>query len=210
MTLTDGRVWLSAMGSDARVEGHTVGGIVELFSDATPHPSRLRIGDDTLAVIRRGKRVGLRVYAPENPRRLAFRGLRWYPVDPAYRIVARFVPYARPKTLLITNVLGDVRAAPCPGYAEFRLDGRVCRLDAEDQGATFFFNFGDRTNAHGTYGAGRFLDAPKPKGGRIVLDFNRATNPPCAFTDFATCPLPPKGNALPVAVRAGARDGHAE
>ncbi len=186
------------------VDGRWTTGIVEMRSDSDAHPSRLVVNGKVVTVIRRGKRFGLRVYDPANARRRAFRGLRWYPVDARYRIVARFVPYAKPKTLWITNVLGDVRSAPSPGYADFRLKGRTLRLDAEDHGSSYFFNFGDGTNNRTTYGAGRFLDAAKPKGGTITLDFNRATNPPCAFTDFATCPLPPKQNHLSIEIPAGA------
>lgn len=210
-TLLSGKVYFSPEpAGGATVDGRPVGGMVEIRSDAESHPGELRVGNDVVTVIRRGSRIGLRIYDPSNPRRKAFRGLRWYPIDPAYRIVARFVPYPKPKTLMITNVLGDVSPVSCPGYAEFRIGGQVCRLDAEPEGPTYFFNFGDRTNNRTTYGAGRFLNAAPPSKGQIVLDFNRAVNPPCAFTDFATCPLPPKQNVLPVAIPAGALNGHPE
>ena len=179
-----------------------------LRSDAQGAPDRVRVGSLTLTVIERGKRIGFRVSDSEAPRREAFRSLRWYPVDARYRIDARFIPYRWPKALWITNVLGDVRRAECPGYAEFRVAGKTVRLDAEGADGGLFFNFRDATSGRETYGAGRFLDAEGPKKGRVVLDFNRATNPPCAFTDYATCPLPPRQNSLSVPIRAGALNGH--
>jgi uncharacterized protein (DUF1684 family) len=209
-TLAAGKVVVRfTEGTEGLVNGHRVRA-AELRSDAEGAPDRLQVGRLNLTVIQRGKRIGFRVVDPEAPRRKAFKGLRWFPIDPKYRVVARFVPYKTPKNLQILNVLGDTRNANCPGYALFRLNGKTVRLDAEDAGDGLFFNFRDRTCGTLTYPAGRFLDAPKPKNGTVILDFNRATNPPCAFTDFATCPLPPRQNDLPVAVRAGALDGHSD
>lgn len=208
--LRDRKVFLQAEPSArVTVNGRPASG-GELKSDAKDSPDRIKVGRLTLTVIERGERIGFRVVDPEAPRRKAFRGLRWFPVDPSYRIVARFVPYPTPKTIPIMNVLGDVRQAKFPGYATFRLRSKTVKMMGEDTGDGLFFNFRDLTSARETYGAGRFLDAPKPKNGQVILDFNRATNPPCAFTDFATCPLPPRGNFLNVAIRAGALNGHPE
>lgn len=179
-----------------------------LRSDAEGAPDRIKVGSLVMTVIQRGKRIGFRLIDPEAPRRKSFKGLHWFPVDASLRVVADFVPYAKPKPMFITNVLGDVRETQCPGYARFKINGQTFRLDAEDQGDTYFFNFRDLTGRTVSYPAGRFLDAPRPVKGKIVLDFNRAYSPPCAFTDYATCPLPPAGNDLKVAIRAGEMNGH--
>jgi uncharacterized protein (DUF1684 family) len=110
--------------------------------------------------------------------------------------------------LPITNILGDTELSPNPGYVEFKIAGKTHRLEAIDAGDELFFNFKDLTNGAKTYGAGRFLYAKAPKNGQVTLDFNQAVNPPCAYTAFATCPLPPKANYLQVAIEAGELKTH--
>ena len=143
----------------------------------------------------------------KSPARAAFKGLRYFPIDPRYRVVARFVPHAAPVMLDIPTVLGTVESMPSPGYASFELPGAAqpLRLDAvlEPGETELFFIFRDATAGKTTYGAGRFLYAAPPVDGTVVLDFNRAYSPPCAFTPHATCPLPPPNNRLPVAIEAG-------
>lgn len=173
-----------------------------------PDVDRVSIGSVTLMVIKRGDRTGVRIFDRNSSGLKEFKGMRWFPVDPSYRVTAKFVPYNPPKPMTITNVLGDTRIAACPGYVQFNLNGKTCRLEAEPAGKGLFFNFKDKTTGNTTYPAGRFLDADGPKEGKVVLDFNRAVNPPCAFTAFATCPLPPKGNNLPVPVNAGEKSRH--
>jgi len=147
-----------------------------------------------------------------SPQRKAFRGLSWFEVDEAYRVTARFVPYGAMKPLSVPNVLGYTEKMLSPGYAVAHLGGKEIRLEGvlEDPRATqLFFIFRDLTTGKETYPAGRFLYSDLPREGRVVIDFNRAYNPPCAFTPFATCPLPPKENWLPVRVEAGEKDyGH--
>jgi uncharacterized protein (DUF1684 family) len=167
---------------------------------------RLRVGRLDLQVIRRGGRLGLRVRDPEAPARREFAGLSHFPVDERLRVVARFLPQATPRTIPIPNVLGTVNDMPTPGDAVFHLAGREYRLSPVLEAADaqeLFFIFRDRTSGRQTYGGGRFLYTDLPRDGRVVLDFNRAVNPPCAFTAFATCPLPPPQNRLDVAVEAG-------
>jgi uncharacterized protein (DUF1684 family) len=169
-------------------------------SDDAVTVGRLRLG-----IIERSGRLGLRVRDPESPRRRSFAGLRWYPVDEAYRVTARFVPAAAKRTIPIPNVLGDVIEMPSPGHVEFTLRGQALRLDPvlEDDAPELFFIFRDATAGKETYPAGRFLYADPPKDGALTLDFNQAYSPPCAFTDFATCPLPPPQNRLKLAIAAG-------
>ena len=179
---------------------------VELHSDKEGKPDVLAVGPMSLYVIERGGRLALRVKDPESPRRRSFRGLEWYPVKDALRIQAKFVPYDPPKKVPIANVLGMVDPLPSPGYAVFTVAGRQVQLDGvleEPDAKELFFIFKDATAGKDTYPAGRFLYAAMPKDGQVVLDFNKAYSPPCAFTSFATCPLPPRQNRLAVRIEAG-------
>lgn len=176
--------------------------------DVEGDPTVVRFGPVGFHVIKRGDRYGVRVKDREADALKQFTGVQWYEATDAARVVARFVTHAKPQTIGITNVLGQVEQLPSPGYAEFTLNGHKLRLDPviEEPGADeLFYIFRDRTSGRTTYGAGRFLYSPMPKDGTVVLDFNKAYTPPCAFTRFATCPLPPARNRLDVAVEAGER-----
>ncbi len=180
----------------------------ELASDAQGEPTVLELGSLRFYVIQRGDRVGVRVKDTESPARKAFAGLDYFPIDPAWRVEAH-LERAEGATVPVPNVLGQVEDVPSPGTLVFELPGgggRTFRLRPilEEGSDELFIVFGDPTNGRRTYGGGRFLyaDAPGPDG-RVVLDFNRAYNPPCSFTPYATCPLPPPGNKLPLAVTAG-------
>src|SRR5262249_19797787 len=143
---------------------------------------------------------------PESPQRKAFAGLTWFPVSESYRVVARFVPAAAPRSIAVPNILGQTIDMPSPGRAVFTLGGKELGLDAvleEPDAQELFFIFRDGTSGKETSPAGRFLYAELPKDGTVVLDFNKAYSPPCAFTPHATCPLPPRQNRLAVRVEAG-------
>jgi len=177
-----------------------------LRSDTSGAADILRLGPLSLSVIERGGDIGVRLKDNDSPQRKEWKGLSWFPVDEAYRVTARFVAGPPGATLEITNVLGQTNALPSPGEAVFELGGREVRLTPvlEEPDATeLFFIFRDETAARETYGAGRFLYAALPRDGAVVLDFNKAYSPPCAFTRFATCPLPPKRNRLPLRIEAG-------
>jgi uncharacterized protein (DUF1684 family) len=174
------------------------------------------IGDLTMLSIRRGDRIGIRLKDKNSQARREFKGMKYYPIKPQYRLVADFVPAEKGATLKIPNILGQINDLPTPGYAEFTIDGKKLHLAPVTEGecgdgvtltnrsnCRLFFIFKDLTSGHGTYPPGRFLYTGLPKDGKLVLDFNRAENPPCAWTAYATCPLPPKENALPVPVEAG-------
>lgn len=169
-----------------------------------PNTDVLSIGRLKIFVIERGDKVGLRMRDPESKMRREFTGERWYPVQADARVTAKFV--AEPRKIRIPNVLGQTSEENAPGYAAFQWRGREVKLYPTADGDRLFFIFRDQTSAHGTYGAGRFLYTELPKDGRVVLDFNKAENPPCAFTPYATCPLPPKENRLDVRIEAGERD----
>jgi len=177
-----------------------------LRSDAgTGDPDVLVLGSVSLQIIDRGGRLGVRVKDREAQTRRDFHGTRWYPARPEYRVVARFVPHPEPTTIVVPSVVGISEPMASPGSALFELGGKAFRLDPvlEPGSPRLFFIFRDATSGKTTYGAGRFLYADPPKDGRVVLDFNKAYSPPCAFTPYATCPLPPPQNRLPVAVEAG-------
>jgi len=185
--------------------------VMELRSDDPGPPDVLKIGRLSLHLIARGGRYGIRMKDPESETRRSFAGLRWFPVRDDMRVDARFVPWPSPRTIPIPNVLGQVNDLPSPGYAEFTVAGRTLRLEPviEEPGAQeLFFIFRDETAGKETYPAGRFLYAPMPKDGTVVLDFNKAYSPPCAFTAYATCPLPPPQNRLPLRIEAGEKDPH--
>lgn len=174
---------------------------LERDGDAPP----LRLGRWTLVVVRRGGRIGVRLYDPEAPGRRTFAGLDWFPIDPAWRIEARFEPYPEPRPASFATIDGEVRDAAVPGEAAFTLADREVRLQPIPSGERLLFVFRDGTSGVDTYPACRFLSTPPPRGGALTLDFNRATNPPCAYTPHATCPLPLPGNRLVAPIRAGER-----
>jgi uncharacterized protein (DUF1684 family) len=130
-------------------------------------------------------------------------------VRESYRVEATFTPFEKPKEITIINVLGDEVKMRNPGILSFTLNGQDFQLKpvVEEEGKLFII-FRDLTAGRSTYPAGRFLDADAPKDGKVILDFNEATNPPCAFTAYATCPLPPKQNYLPIAIEAGEQTYH--
>lgn len=177
-----------------------------LRSDEHGEPSVLTLGGVRAFVVIRGERVGLRLKDSAAPTRLHFRGLTYFPYDPARRVIAKFVPYDPPKPQPMTDVTGTTTVESCPGALVFTLDGRELRLDAlaDREEGDLFLLFRDATSGKSTYGSGRYVHAPLPDAaGNVVLDFNFAYNPPCAFTGFATCQLPPRQNWLPVPIEAG-------
>jgi len=175
-----------------------------LKPDTDDHPTVIQAGTIMLTIIKRGGKTGVRMRDPDAATRRNFTGCKWFPVSGMWRVKARWVAYPTPKKIKITNILGMTDEEPSPGYAEFTINGKTLRLEpvADDDGSLEFM-FKDATSGNTTYAPGRFLDTDKPKDGAVVLDFNQAYNPPCAFTAYATCPLPPKQNALAIAVEAG-------
>lgn len=192
---------------------------VELKDDADPQPTVVHVGSLSFLFIKRadknGERYALRVKDANSEARAQFKGLDYFPADAKYRVEARFEPYNPPKKISITNVLGMVSDETSPGVLVFTLDGKEYRLEPIlEQGETdYFLIFKDATSGKETYGAARYLYAHPPGAdGKTIVDFNHAYNPPCAFTHFATCPLPPPQNRLPIRIEAGEKvyaGGHA-
>jgi len=163
------------------------------------------LGRAAFHVIEHDGQYILRLADNESEVRKRFVARTWFDVNAKYRVAAKFVAYAPPRKIAIVNVIDEVSEEPAPGYVEFKLDGKAYRLDAVGDDDGLFFVFRDATAGTATYGSGRFLyvDKKPASGQALVLDFNRAYNPPCAFSEFTTCPLPPKQNILKVPIEAG-------
>lgn len=184
-----------------------VSGPVQLRTDADPNGATIvQMGSVRFNVIKRGERLGLRVKDAKAPTRTHFAGLDYFPTDAKYRVEAHFEPYKPVKKIAIDDVTGSRSESDSPGALVFTLDGKEYRLDPviEEGSDELFIIFRDLTSRDETYPAGRYVYAPYPgPDGRTVIDFNKAYNPPCAFTPFATCPLPPQQNRLDVRIEAG-------
>ncbi|HUI74807.1 MAG TPA: DUF1684 domain-containing protein [Candidatus Acidoferrum sp.] len=178
-----------------------------------PH---LAIGTLNMYVVRRGNRFALRIKDSHSPTLVHFQGLKWYPGNETYRVMAKWIPYTPPKTVMLATLVGTSYPQPVPGVAEFTLLGKRLCLEPvleDPKVAQLFFILRDPTSSTATYPSCRFLYTGFPtngleKPGELVLDFNRLENPPCAFTPYATCPLPPHGNVLPIALPVGEKRYH--
>jgi len=202
----DGRVTFAlAAGIDAAIDGTTARTAELVYTG--DHPTYVRSGTVSFYVLNAGGKLFLRVRDSESPRRKQFAGIERYPVDPAWRIEATWVPFDPPHEAKITNVVGQVETVPVPGKAVFEYQGKTYELIPVDEGQgpgePLFFVISDATAGTETYEASRFFYADAPKDGKIILDFNKVYNPPCAFSPYTVCPLPPKGNTLPFPLRAG-------
>lgn len=195
------------------LDGQPLQGTTALRTDADPDgPSVIGFdeGKGSATVIARSGRYALRVRHADAPSRTGFAGLDFWPADRGWKIQGRFIPHPKGRTMEVANIIGSMDAMSNPGVVEFAHEGKTYRIEALDEGeGVLFLVFADRTNGHGSYGAGRFLDTPMPDAhGNVVLDFNQSRNPPCAFTAFATCPLPPPENRLDLAITAGEKAYH--
>lgn len=176
--------------------------------DLQGEPTQLAFESLSWTIIKRGEKYGVRLRDHDHPLLREFAGLETFPVDSTWRLSAQFEPYDPPRRIAVPNILNTIDAEPAPGALVFNINGQNCRLDAIGSmaEAELFVIFADATNGHETYGAGRFLYVPTPVNGNAVIDFNQAYNPPCAFTPYATCPLPPKQNVLPIRITAGEKN----
>jgi hypothetical protein len=190
--------------SHATVAGKTLQ-TAKLDSDVSGHPSLVEMNTLQFHVIVRGERVGIRLKDLDSAAVHNFRPLTFYPLDMNYVVTATWVPSDGKKTIDIPNVLGDVTPTPLAGVVVFKINGQEVRLTdlSGDPTKGLFFVFNDLTAKSDTYPGGRFLYTEPVVDGKVILDFNRAHNPPCAVTPYATCPLAPKENRLTVAVPAG-------
>jgi uncharacterized protein (DUF1684 family) len=196
--------FMTAPGSDVRVGGVPVA-TLQLDDDSKGKPTVLEAGSLRLHVLRRGDAFMLRVKDQKAPALAAFKGLDWYPPVEELRVWAKLEPSPAGTTVPILNVLGQTEGQPSPGHLVFTLDGKEHRLVAlQESDPGYFVIFKDATAGKTTYPSGRFINTPPVNAaGYVELDFNRAYSPPCAFTSFATCPLPPRENHLALGIEAG-------
>lgn len=176
---------------------------VTLKSDAEGKPTRVEIGDVSFTLIKREDRYGIRVRDKNSPNRQKFTSLHWFPIDESYLVTADFEAYTTPKEIEIPNVLGGTFKMKSPGLLKFKLGGESYSLEPVEEGDQYFIIFSDLTSRTTTYQPGRFLYSAKAENGKVILDFNKAHNPPCAFTEYATCPLAPAQNRLKTEIKAG-------
>jgi uncharacterized protein (DUF1684 family) len=176
-----------------------------LAADASGKASIVSVDTVSFLVLKRGDKYALRVRDSEAKTRRHFAGIEHFPVDESWRIVADWTAHATPQSFGIQTVIGTVEDMPNPGYGTFTRDGREYRIYpvVEEGSEDLFIIFADRTSGKETYGPGRFVYAPWPKAGKLVIDFNKAYNPPCALNPFSTCPLPPPENRMDLRVTAG-------
>lgn len=196
-------------GTGITVDGAEVDEAV-LLADSQGQATVVRSGDISFHVIDRGS-YGLRVKDRKAPTLLAFNGMPVYDIDPDWRVEGRFVRAPEGETIPISDVLGQTNPSPVFGTFEFERDGMEFSLIAigTEESDSLWFLFADQTSGRETYGAGRFLYSDgMPEVGRLVVDFNKAYNPPCAYNDYSTCPLPPQQNRLRLAVQAGEKKYH--
>jgi len=175
-------------------------------ADADDQPTIVRLASVSFQIIKRGDKLGLRVKDSQNPDRVNFKETEFYPADLKWRLDAQFERYNPPKPMPIANVLGMESSESSPGAVKFEVNGKEYQLDAitEKDEPRLFMIIADTTSGKDSYPAGRYLYVDPPDAsGHVIIDFNKAYSPPCAFTKFATCPLPPRQNRLPFAIEAG-------
>jgi uncharacterized protein (DUF1684 family) len=176
-----------------------------IADDTTENPVMITHGSLAWSVVKRDGRYAVRLRDFEHPALASFPDLPYFPIDPSWRVEAKLERYEQPQVVTASTVIEGLDWSPeSPGMVVFEKDGETHRLEAYASGERLFFVFGDRTNGRETYPAGRFLYAAMPgDDGRVVLDFNRAYSPPCAFNDFATCPIASPRNRLQIRIPAG-------
>jgi uncharacterized protein (DUF1684 family) len=201
--------WHTANGVVVTVKNETIKTALIFNSDSADNAPLLALGSLRWNIIKREDKIGIRLRDLESPVLKVFNGIERYPVDSAWCLTAQLLPATQPE-IPINNVIGQTVNEKTAGKLEFVFEGKKYHLDALDEGDDLFVIFSDATSGKGTYPAGRFVYAKRTANGEnIVLDFNKAYNPPCSFTDFATCPLPPMQNRLKIAIKAGEKsEGH--
>ncbi|MCL6495074.1 MAG: DUF1684 domain-containing protein [Ignavibacterium sp.] len=198
-------------GVDVLLDGKPVKEIV-MIDDQKNDMTVFQYGTIKWNLIIRGDKYGIRFRDLESPIVKNFKGIERFPVNSGWKFVTKFEAYNPPKKIFVPNVLGQIEEEFSPGAVVFEKDGKTFRIDAIDEGEKLFLIFADETSGEETYGGGRFLYVDKPdSSGNLILDFNKAYNPPCVFTKYATCPLPPEQNYLKLRIEAGEKnygDGH--
>lgn len=209
---TEGRAqFQSAPDGEGRIEGARFEQVTLKTQTDAEGPTRIQIGQMQFYLVRTADLIGWRLRDPQAPLRLNFDGIPHYPVDPSWRIRARWEPFDPPRTLERLTVIGTPEPGTAPGQAVFERDGtRYTLTPTEAEDGRLFFIFADRSSGKISYGGGRFLYAEPPEDGHVVLDFNRAYNPPCALNPHVVCPLAPPENRLRLLVEAGEKKPRAQ
>ncbi len=177
---------------------------MKLVSDEENNPTVLAIGTLRFFIIKRNDKTGVRLRDLDAPLLKQFKGTKMFPINEDWKITADFTPFNKPKLFHVNTIIGTVEQDTMPGYLTFKVKGKEFKLDPLKDDNRLFIIFADETSGVETYGAGRFLYADMPdSNGKVILDFNKAYNPPCSFTPYATCPLPPKQNFLKLKITAG-------
>jgi hypothetical protein len=208
LTLKSGKVRFTPVPGIAVTMNGAPAKETDLKPDVDASYDRLAIGRVKFFIIKREDKFGVRIKDNDSWARREFSGLKWYPVDPSWRVKAKYIPFDKPHTLIFDTAVGVKEQDQSPGYVTFQRNGKEYRLEPVVDDNELWFVMRDQTSGKTTYGASRFLYAEMPKSGikqpgALEIDFNKAENPPCVFTDFATCPLPPPQNRLALAVTAG-------
>ena len=205
---TDQTKLVSSSAAELKHEGKVIQEMV-LKSDADGRADLISLNDLRFWVIKRGDRYAIRLRDLNAPPFNAYNGLHFFPINQNFKLKGEFVPYTPPKTVEVATVIGTINIMTSPGYVKFNIDGKEYRLDgfgAPPQPESLFFVFKDGTSGEETYGASRFMGAQVFEGDSVDMNFNRAYNPPCAYTPYATCPLPPPQNVLDVRIEAGEKN----
>lgn len=205
--LTDSIVKINIInGIDVFYDSSVVSEMI-LKDDMSGNPTTLRLNSLRWFIIKRGEKYGVRLRDLDAELLKNFKGIDRFPVNEEWRIAGNYIPYDSLKKISVPNILGTFDEEMISGQLKFNLQGKEFYLDPIDSGEKLFIIFADQTNGESTYGAGRFLYTDKPDStGKVVIDFNKAYNPPCAFTKYATCPLPPEQNRLKIEITAGEKN----
>jgi uncharacterized protein (DUF1684 family) len=201
--------WSTATGQTVLEKNTPVSSMLLFQPDVLP-VKQLAYKTFRWSIIKRENLIGVRLRDLANPALDKLQKIDRFKVSQAWVIKARFEPSVIP-TILTTNILGQTYSQPHPGKVIFEFNGKTYQLDVVDEGEPdeYHIVFGDESNGEETYASGRFLDIPKPdKNNQTVIDFNKSYNPPCAFSEFSTCPIPTKANTLPIKVKAGEKKVH--
>lgn len=211
LELNKGEVTLNVADGVEIYQGNSLVREMKLTDDQSGNTTHLQQGDLAWYIVKRGERYGIRLRDYKHPRIHELDHIPCYPVQTSYVVEATLERFKEPRTMTVaTPVEGYMEEYQCPGILHFQINGKDLTLHPFVSGKRYFLVFADETTGLETYGAGRFMYASRTFTGRIILDFNRAYNPPCAFSPFATCPMPPRENFLPVAIEAGEKTVHLE
>ena len=195
------------------VEGATIDEVpleqtTMIYDEEEQLSKTIKFGSFRWYVIKRGDDLGIRLKDFDHPLLREEIAIKRFPVDPAWRFEAEFVPYESPKVMKLQNITGQEVSYDVPGRLVFEINGDSYGIDPIMEGEEYFLIFSDETSGVATYGSGRYMYAERLEGGRLVVDFNKSYNPPCAFTDYATCLIPPPENRISLAIEAGEKDYH--